>query len=960
MRANWYFGDTTGTTSAADDTSYAYTSASVTSSSFDSFMVMHIVTDTIGCVDTAYLAMIVMDYPQPVVLVDSSCPRVLSTFYPDTFYVSYQWFVDGVADTNAIGATFQPLVPGNYSVSVTFADECGGTSPPLYVEPFKECCIETSDAAFIIENDTASVLIAQSGGMNTFSTDSVVLISGTFWVDTTIIWSNVPNIYLEDSAEIIILPDGDFTLDTCVLRGACGAMWNRIHLINSQSTIHLRNTRIEDAYTAIWAENNAAVTVEDSSHLNRNLQHLYFQDYQESPVNVTIRESQFTCDDFLNSPLQSAITFRCVTTINVDKITIGDSTKEEYLNTFSRYSWYGIDCASSNVDVYNSEITNEFTPDSLLVYDYAIRATSVNDHSQIQVGDSSKFAGCDIHHTTNGVRAQDSVEVWIINNKFTKMDTGIFVFESREHLKILQNNFKTVGFSVQLINNPRTESIHINDNILEVGASAHGILIAEANNQLNDLTEIKNNDITGTFRGISIFFRDSVRIDNNSITYNVAFTGSAYPIYGIGIMASHGTIVSNNHIEDTLSGSNQRVGIGFRAGSSANVCNNTVKNVENGLMFIENFLDATVELNLMDSCQKGLNLTDSAVIGFQGDSLFPSDNQWKNNSFATYTFNAFGNQSKLWVRDSINFIPDPNVAQGFGVKIDTGITTGPFAYCGDSSLIAKTGSLADRQQRLSLRLLNSPSSLNMSWLTIKCLLDFIVFSRNINTEHPNIIQFLRRAMASTTQSFRHVEDLINEAYQDNTIGTNHAILIAQAFHRNRAIQPHSDIEHYYKQVNEIYLRTWAIGVDTFTSSQLADLRHIAQLCFRDAGTSVYKARTLLSLVDSTDYEFYCSDFEKYTIHDEIEDEESFSDRVLPCVYPNPSSDEITLNYSFLKDTPCLIEIMNTSGTVLDRISSDGANYPVRILVSEYEQGLYLLRIRVEEQESLRCKLIITK
>ena len=112
--------------------------------------VFHVVTDTLGCSDSQVLPIFIVDYPNAQVLVDSTeCPWVLSTFYPDTFYISYQWLVDEVADSNGIGATYQPMVSGSYSVSVTFADECRAISPPLFVEPLKGSCIETSDATFI-------------------------------------------------------------------------------------------------------------------------------------------------------------------------------------------------------------------------------------------------------------------------------------------------------------------------------------------------------------------------------------------------------------------------------------------------------------------------------------------------------------------------------------------------------------------------------------------------------------------------------------------------------------------------------------------------------------------------------------------------------------------------------------------------------------------------------------------
>ena len=70
--------------------------------------------------------------------------------------------------------------------------------------------------------------------------------------------------------------------------------------------------------------------------------------------------------------------------------------------------------------------------------------------------------------------------------------------------------------------------------------------------------------------------------------------------------------------------------------------------------------------------------------------------------------------------------------------------------------------------------------------------------------------------------------------------------------------------------------------------------------------------------------------------------------------------EIILNFPFLEDFPCEIEIMNSTGSMMDLIRLTGKNYPPRISISKYSQGIYFLRITAEGQGIKNCKLIILK
>ena len=935
----WDFGDSTFDSSV--NPTHIYTAPTVSTSMEDFYTVIHAVSDSLGCTDTFTIDVYVIPPIVPTIIdTSSACPKILSTDYPDLDYLDFQWSIDGIPDTvNGTDATYQTTVPGNYTVQIIAVEHCEGTSLPVFIDPYKGCCINDTAAFVVIENLSASDVILMSGS-DTVQGSQIVLIKGIFTVDDDFTILNSPFVYLDTDA-LVLIEGAKLTIENSRLQAACDSMWTGIALVGNESNeIHIKRSLIEEAYVGVFAKDDAKVTVEDSSVFDRNWQHLYFQDYTNAAIKVLIRQSKFLCTDTLLPLLDSTITQTCIQTLNVNNITIGDDADADFGNLFHAYSDWGILFRDSRATVVNSTITNEFTPQNYLSDDVGIRAQTTNTTSSLTVGGLSANAHCTIEHTKMGI-VSDSFELSIINNTFFDMDTGILAEESLSKIEISNNYFKTARrFSVFLRDNPNADTIQINDNLLEVGAKAHGILVHEFNSTGNALSEIRNNKIEGTFRGITISMRDSVIIDNNHISYPKAYTGSSPVVYGIGCTNTHGAVVINNVVTDTIPGTNPRTGIGFLAGSNATVCNNYVTHVEDGFAFINNFMDAIFELNVMDSCENGLILVDTVtLLGVQGSDSLPSDNQWvNNNTFATRTILSIGDSSQMYVRNLPDYYPTNN-AGFFAIQFDT--ATGlDVATCGDSLHFSKR-SLNNRWDWL---LGINPHGLNSNttsgWLIENALADYINFHPELDTLNPGLGVLIRHLKNSTAWKFSKIQVLLDQPYHTGTGGSIINTSIARATHLNNRIRVNLDIEQYHKDVNSIYLSTWALGKDELSSQQIQKLQEIAELCYSEAGTAIFKARVMLSSVDTTDYWMHCYDFESSLPKEIVEDNSIENSKDKLYLYPNPAENYLAVEYRLLETEIGKITIKTPLGSIVTEIEIQGGSNKTIIPLDRISNGIY--------------------
>ena len=475
------------------------------------------------------------------------------------------------------------------------------------------------------------------------------------------------------------------------------------------------------------------------------------------------------------------------------------------------------------------------------------------------------------------------------------------------------------------------------------------------------ITEINNNDIDGTFRGITVYFRDSVKIDGNTIDYKAATTGG-YPIYGIGVTSSDSSFVSNNVITDAIAGSNNRVGIGFNSGMNSVVCNNHVSGMNIGIAFVNGYQDATMELNIMEGADSTGLLLDSAAtwLGQQGDSAKPSDNQWyTSNTWASVLIGSDGEDSPFWVRDTLNFHPTPNFAFPLD-PLELHFTEGDTAVCGDSLLLSKWNELGSQLPiglSSSLRRSFTGTYSIRDWIQDKSTLRYI-YENEIDTINPLVRQFINRLRQTSIQNFVTVEQIIARLFDSNLNENQFNAHVFRAIAINGSSLSRFSIEDYHAEANEIYLNTWAVGIDTFTQNQVEALRFIAALCYSQAGDATYKARVMLFSVDTNAFETLCNESlaEKtpYAVQVSSEVDARF------ILHPNPTEELLYVDCIGDNEIEALLTLTNLTGRkVFERIINCSTR-DESLHIGMLHSGIYIASISLNEKTLHKEKLFIFK
>lgn len=168
-----------------------------------------------------------------------------------------------------------------------------------------------------------------------------------------------------------------------------------------------------------------------------------------------------------------------------------------------------------------------------------------------------------------------------------------------------------------------------------------------------------------------------------------------------------------------------------------------------------------------------------------------------------------------------------------------------------------------------------------------------------------------------------------------------------AFVYNQGIVTQREFEAYEKQVNEIYLRTLAIGEYYFSVADSVVLYTISSLCPALGGKAVFKARTLLRFLNDTLYfddDSLCVSqgvLYRQAQVNENHERSSVSDL---SVYPNPSSGIINIEFvEWNNDEYYVLELYSSIGKRIDKILVQSKS--TQLDLSKYQLGTGLLLYR---------------
>ncbi len=395
------------------------------------------------------------------------------------------------------------------------------------------------------------------------------------------------------------------------------------------------------------------------------------------------------------------------------EITIGDSTSKPNFNLFDHLG-SGIFSANSSFRATNNVFQYLSPPVGFGAGGVGVRATNNNlGVSHVRLFGKvptpnvfNKFYDCYIGVSLNNVLIADITKCDIRAAFPTNTVTPSLSYPGRSGIVITSNRFANYNFSSNTMHNI-SNGINFIANyqaMPSIFTYTFGMYAGYVNIQLNDMrstlgpvtTQFINNGIAvqqpisappsaslqivpsssvnislnsfkKAYRGIFIqFWRNGqfIRTDGNDITLNDDAITGATKQWGINTSACLNQEVMNNFIQ-SANKTNTMVSCFYSSmTNSLSVTCNTLTTSHKGFEFGGAHLNVIWMGNDMDNHKRGYQLTNSGVIGTQGNTLTPIDNKWNGTwtgtNYNTWVELSSATSSTLHVRSTAPYFPTNN------------------------------------------------------------------------------------------------------------------------------------------------------------------------------------------------------------------------------------------------------------------------------------------------------------
>jgi len=163
-----------------------------------------------------------------------------------------------------------------------------------------------------------------------------------------------------------------------------------------------------------------------------------------------------------------------------------------------------------------------------------------------------------------------------------------------------------------------------------------------------------------------------------------------------------------------------------------------------------------------------------------------------------------------------------------------------------------------------------------------------------------------------------------------------------------------------KQVNEVYLQTWAVYDFELDINQIAILEAIACQDPLEGGDAVYSARVMLG-VDyncQNNYKTGGNNYGQTAVEKEngMVNEAAFVSKL----YPNPNNGRMQLDYRLEEGQQGILQVFDITGKLLRDYRLTAGNNSLYINEEQLDNGIYSYRVLIDEAVILNDKLVIVK
>jgi hypothetical protein len=641
--------------------------------------------DAFGCQNTATVNVTVGNPPS--ITVTASPSNVSCSGTPVTLTASgastYSWSPAVSCSSPCSTAVVTPTATTTYTVVGTDPIGCTAASSVTvtYAAVSNLCC----SAPNVVLPINAS---SNSFPGNTIAPGNIVDVTGIFIINGNVTYNNVI-FRMSTNAVIQVSPSASLTLDGCHLF-SCSDMWNGIYLLqagNNAGGLSMKNfTSMEDAFNGIVGNSgntniSSVIDIKDCS-LNKNYINIQVSNYttgNNTPYSLTIRRTSFSCASSSYSPgntlkTNSALAQRTKVGVAIDNVrlvTIGVPANN-CINTFSNMD-YGVYAVKSAINVFNNQFLNlagnvqncgnpPCTPFGVGVF---VPNISPADQFIITVGGSGNKTNL-FKEVYRAVDVRNVGQLYVINNMMTNTTTppvfnpslgnltsefAVRASVVKATLKVTDNHINNFFYGVAFgRNNPSgtfNPLIEISGNTITTSGSGYvsnGILVFD--NPGNNITAIlqsiliRDNTLSDV-RDIGIYCRHilnkPVVASSPSGTQSLVMRfNNAGTVMGIFMEGCYNAIVDNNSVFSTSYSNPRMYGIYLRNSKYTLArCNNigtigTCIAIEGncGSAYQPPQSNFGILSNHFYDALMGIYMTNSAVLGPQGDPSHPMGNQW--------------------------------------------------------------------------------------------------------------------------------------------------------------------------------------------------------------------------------------------------------------------------------------------------------------------------------------------
>ncbi|GIV44885.1 MAG: hypothetical protein KatS3mg035_2008 [Bacteroidia bacterium] len=381
------------------------------------------------------------------------------------------------------------------------------------------------------------------------------------------------------------------------------------------------------------------------------------------------------------------------------------------------------------------------------------------------------------------------------------------------------------------------------------------------------------------------------------------------------------------------------VGIELNSVTNVNVANNLIDGLGRGFWFSGDNRQNEIECNMVRDYEVGWAITYSTGLGTQGMGSLPQDNQWVIRNNQT-TFNKLwdieaiaAGQTEIWYRPA-NGLPYKPI-DIYDPSFVTIRQSGPSYTNNDCS--PNPGSNKD---------------------------DLITGDRRLPTTTLEELALKRESMENTYRIlmassnltpdqilYRDSLDAISVGYYGKLIDSLYAKNVSYTEQMLAQTNCTCPIDESMKRVMEVYTKTFAVGIDTFTAGQLDTLMEIAYTPKHLSHRAVVSARIMLK----TGYDITL-DFESdLAVSPKIVKTEDLQtiEPIYTQVYPNPAYETIWI------ECPIGSEILITDLLGKTYIKTQNQEEMVSIDLQALPSGMYFIKI-VHDDFVNTHKVVINK